>query len=280
MIEGGKTAVQAEGEVVSKAELKALRKRGSINWNGSLATTPACADTTHSGLVIAVGDVHGDWDALNRVLEHYKPDTALVAGDMGFFPLLGMDPRSEVRTTLSSGKKVEVRFCDGNHEDHNSLAKVAGDYRHSPCEIAENLIYQPRGSSATLPDGRTALFVGGAKSVDRAARVYGVTWFPQEVLHKEDLPEELVSADVVVSHTAPRSLGLQTKLGLKTIPSWWDVSPDPSELVLDEILAFTAPHIWVCGHWHAPYSTRINNTMLHVLDCLRGQSCENSVVFV
>lgn len=27
MIEGGKTAVQAEGEVVSKAELKALRKR-------------------------------------------------------------------------------------------------------------------------------------------------------------------------------------------------------------------------------------------------------------
>lgn len=40
MIEGGKTAVQAEGEVVSKAELKAFRKRGSINWNGSLGGKP------------------------------------------------------------------------------------------------------------------------------------------------------------------------------------------------------------------------------------------------
>lgn len=229
---------------------------------------------------LVVGDVHGDWNALNRVLEVHKPAVALIVGDMGFFPLLGMDPRSGVHTALASGQKVEVRFCDGNHEDHGALERLSSGPPRASCEIAENLFYQPRGSTCTLPDGRTVLFVGGAKSVDRRARVEDVTWFPQEVLKGEDLPEALYPADVVVSHTAPRIFSLQKLLGLCEVPFWWDVSPDPSEVILDDVLARVAPPVWVCGHWHAPYTARISGTTLHVLDCLRGQSFEKSVSFI
>lgn len=249
-----------------------------------VADIPVRTDSNCTGAVIAIGDVHGDWDALNSILERYKPSAALVVGDMGFFPrppFTGMDPRSAVNTTLSSGQKVEVRFCDGNHEDHESLKMIVGDNRHTPCEIAENLFYQPRGSLCALPDGRAVLFAGGAKSVDRRARVEGATWFPQEILKRQDLPRELPIADVVVSHTAPRVFGLQTKLGLKDVPAWWDVESDPSELVLDEVLERVAPPVWVCGHWHTPYSAHMNTTTVHVLDCLRQrQLSQDSVVFI
>ncbi len=113
----------------------------------------------------------------------------------------------------------------------------------------------PRGSTLTLPDGRVVCFIGGAKSVDHPLRSKGRNWFEEEVLGPEVLDHLPERADIVISHTAPRSLGIAAELSKgRSAEDWraagWDVSPDPSEEVLDQVKARLKPKLWYFGHFH------------------------------
>lgn len=201
--------------------------------------------------ILVVGDIHGAFRTrLNPLVNTQQPDIILQCGDFGYWPNYPgdpSDPAKDIKSRLRNGNRCEIRFCDGNHEDHSELRKLAPGGSWEPVEVGPGVFYQPRGSTCTLPDGRVVLFVGGAKSVDWRDRDEGLDWFPEEVLTPECLPDPLPAADIVVSHTAPTVFPVER--GDRFDPRW-DRSPDASRKVLDKVFEGAKPSWWYFGHFH------------------------------
>ena len=194
-------------------------------------------EKTGNGGIMVVGDVHAEWWRLNALIARRRPSLVLSCGDFGYWP------RFKDMLVLPSLKAltVPIHFCDGNHEDHESL-RLLEDGRPPGCD---NVYYQKRGTTLTLPDGRTVLFVGGADSIDKASRTRGVSWFPEEVITQSDLdslPDTKI--DIVISHTCP----------LEILPEMIKADArkksDPSNAALSHILDKYRPSLWYFGHWH------------------------------
>jgi hypothetical protein len=196
--------------------------------------------------VLLVGDVHGQYEALNRLVRVLKPDVVLQCGDFGYWPEFpGPDGARPGDPAGKIHSDAPIHFCDGNHDDHSSLAAFRSETPKAH-ELAPNLFYQERGSTLDLPDGRVVLFFGGAESTDRFKRKEGETWWPGELATQRDL-ERLPSdpVDIIISHTSPRSLN-----GWSFCRSGRQKSKDPSRDILETALELMKPQKVFFGHWH------------------------------
>ena len=195
------------------------------------------------GKVIVAGDVHGDFSALNELLNKEQPEILIQLGDFGYWPRT-----PDYTKHLIKNKETKIYWCDGNHEDFESL-RLNINGKKEPQEIRPNIFYMPRGTTLTLPDGRNTLFVGGADSIDKMYRQIGINWFAEEIL----LPEEVCNidpatkVDIVFSHTAPNEFDIKGTLDMK----WFgDKIEDPSRKALSYVLETFNPPLWYFGHWH------------------------------
>lgn len=184
--------------------------------------------------IIIVGDVHADWYNLNNLIKNEKPDIILQVGDFGYWPNF-----NQYSLKYIQNGDTKIYFCPGNHEDWNALGKIKN------IEIAPNIFYMKKGTTLTLPDGRTVLFIGGADSVDKNWRIKGKTWFPQEIIYPEDIENiKLDTApDIIISHTCPEEFKMT---GLQI----FDKLHDPSRPLLSRLLKKYKPKEWYFGHWH------------------------------
>jgi hypothetical protein len=190
--------------------------------------------------VIVLGDLHGEFDRLNCLLEQEKPDVILQVGDFGYWPRLEDQDLSVIRNA-----HTRIYFCDGNNDDLGMLLPMV-KAACQPVEIAAGINYMPRGSILTLEDGRRIMFIGGAQSIDRCRRCEGWDWFPEEIICALDiveLPE--VQVDIVISHTCPEEFPIETYSRQECS------EPDPSRKILSRILHRYQPPLWYFGHWHA-----------------------------
>lgn len=230
---------------------------------------------------LVVGDTHMDWSAFLKVLHHFRPKLCLVAGDFGWWPYswLVFEDRGKHTKTLhwlleKKPKETEIRFIEGNHEDLDNLFDCYHKLMHQPFEPVElfpKLWYQPRGSTFTLADGRTVFFCGGGKSVDVAVREKGVSWFPQEEVGLDELPDPIPQTDIVISHTVPNVSGVfETMTPLKEVCEWWDDTPDKTCATLDVVWEAIRPPLWLASHLHLYRKTKYKNTEFIVLDRTDG----------
>ena len=179
-------------------------------------------------MVLIVGDIHSSWKQFNELIQQHKPDIVLQCGDFGFWPGQRFyDPVPRIKPG-----KAHIHLVDGNHEDHKTIRKRVALSSLSLSEDLPNVLYQPRGSTIQLPDGRTVLFAGGAFSIDNKIRMPSVDWFPDlEILTEKELesfpsPDE-VQVDIVISHTAPLEFSPKG-IPDEQWPEWLDRDPDPS----------------------------------------------------
>ena len=137
--------------------------------------------------IYITGDTHGqhDWSKLNT--ENFpaqktmtKDDLVIIAGDFGGV----WDGAGSDRYTQEwyNEKNHTTAFVDGNHENHwllNSypVSKWNGGRVH---RIGQKLIHLMRGEIYTI-QGKTFFVMGGADSVDKAYRKYGLSWWPEEL---------------------------------------------------------------------------------------------------
>ncbi len=206
---------------------------------------------------LILGDLHGDFDALNAFIAQTTASTLLICGDFGYWPSYGMDMTHICNVSSGRhGQTVEIRFCDGNHEEHPRLqelmvrARQASHSSFAAIELAHGIFYQPRGSVWIAPRGERILFAGGALSTDGHLRTQGEDWFPElELLQRTDLPPLLPRADVVISHTAPRAFGMERRQDWQA-NSFKTQLHDTSCDVLDIILHDVRPKRWYFGHFH------------------------------
>lgn len=201
--------------------------------------------------IIVTGDIHNEFGDLNALLNHKKPDLVLCCGDFGFWP---NKPWAKDLSEIKLQGTEKILWCDGNHEDHWALRDREKD------EMVPGVIYMPRGSTYTLPDGRVILFMGGADSIDKAWRTEGDTWFREELITQKDfenLPD--CKIDIIVSHTCPEELvpKLQLKYPHKEM--------EPSNKALTALWEMYNPPLWFFGHWHQSLDIKLKDTQFYCL---------------
>jgi predicted phosphodiesterase len=188
--------------------------------------------------IMVLGDVHAQFRELNGLIKMEKPDLIIQCGDFGFWP------KAVDLSTIENNDTV-ICWCDGNHEDFNSIDKLVALNGKEPVEILSNILYCPRGSHIKLPDGRRVLFVGGADSQDKFLRTEGKNWFPQEIITEQDfqsLPD--LDVDIIVSHTTPQYFITHNH-------RWFEATEkDPSCKILNKVFDKYKPSLWYFGHWH------------------------------
>ena len=137
-------------------------------------------DMIAAGKIIVVGDIHGEWEQLNLIVERKRPGAIFSVGDFGYWPRINNHKLPYARRPWSldglKNQGVPIYWAPGNHEDWWSLREL--DER-GESEVAPNVFYLKRGSIIVLKDGRRVLFMGGADSIDKKARRGGWTGFPR-----------------------------------------------------------------------------------------------------
>jgi len=213
---------------------------------------------------LITGDVHGCWRDLNSLVNKKSPNIVLCCGDFGWWPKENRKPVITWNEGLGISRtkkffnaygvktgKAKVYWCDGNHEDHESLKQLLKETEVRPVEVMDNVFYMERGSVLTLPDGRKVLFIGGAESIDKCDRIAGRDWFPEEIITQRDvynLPE--CDIDIVVSHTCPEEFYdgvIEKKSGVYFSQ---EKLMDPSRIALSVVLDKYKPKQWFFGHFH------------------------------
>lgn len=195
-----------------------------------------------------IGDIHGSYRHYHRQLDHYGKNTVQV-GDLG----IGFRrPDGSYCPNPHYNKMVEGnhRFIRGNH-DNPEICK-----RHTQ--------YIPDG---TFEDN--IMYCGGAVSIDKEYRTEGYDWWSDEELkwdefgsifeeYKEKKP------DVVVSHTAPSSLG--DALAWASNRGYKLGIPSDTEAAFEHMLSIHKPKLWVFGHWHVNFDYEYNDTRFICLE--------------
>jgi hypothetical protein len=222
-----------------------------------------------------MGDLLGDWKALNTFVNKKKPSAIIQVGDFGYWP------KFNDKTTLGDkiytargikktkwyqcGMKMQdtkLFWCDGNHEDHWSLKQLRTDRSDDIIyEVCTNVFYVPRMTVLKTTDNKNILFVGGANSIDKQYRTIGVDWFPSEVITQKDLynlPD--CTIDIVISHTCPREFLHEI------LKQDFRKFNDPCYDALSFILQTYKPDNWFFGHFHHNKKGSYANTNWYCLN--------------
>lgn len=214
-----------------------------------------------------LGDTHNDLDFTDSAAQLARQHGAEIIqlGDWGFlWP--GNDQLAELSDMLV-GLETTLRFVDGNHDDHPRLKKLRGRVRVRGVEIAKNVIYQPRGSVHEDEDGTRFLFLGGAPSIDRASRVEGESWWPEETITDTNLHQALEvkgPIHVLVTHDAP---DFPPGFSPKGSPGYRR-DQELSMKRVDKLIRHHRPTLHVHGHWHTRYTRQHKRgTVIEGLNC-------------
>lgn len=177
--------------------------------------TSSTKPTLSTESAIFVGDTHGDAGWLKFVVlpaaVKMGIHTIIQVGDFGYWP----DSRKFMQVVKTARERfgIDIWFIDGNHEhfpklnlDVREARTAAGlpEGNRDPMELTPGFFYLPRGSRVSVAD-RSVACMGGAASIDRADRIVGTSWFPDERINDSDIEAAAVGghADILITHDAP-----------------------------------------------------------------------------
>lgn len=202
---------------------------------------------THGGI-----DVHKlsnpEWIAQKNLS---KNDLLVILGDFGFIWSNHRDGRERYWLKWFAEKPYRIAFLDGNHENHDRLAKLERVEFHGGIagRVSENVWHLKRGELYKF--GNKSVFtLGGAESVDRIFRTKGVSWWAGELLSEEDKEKsyEILDScnwnvDLILTHTLPRSI-------IRNYLDNPEKEEDPTSAFLDQIYTRLTFLGWYAGHFH------------------------------
>lgn len=187
---------------------------------------------------LIIGDVHGDWNRLNRVLRKALQKCPQISrviqlGDLceDFNGMNYVPPKDITRTNL-----LPIWAIDGNHDNHDVLSKKGGWENKS-------FRYIKRGERFKHEE-MSFLGLGGAYSIDRISRPNG-TFYDGEKFTLADINIAKLGGqvDIILTHERPHSFG-------NPKDSYTPHSESAEQrLLLDDLISL-GPKIWFHGHHH------------------------------
>jgi hypothetical protein len=205
------------------------------------------------------GDTHGDViNHLNRFrnrskhLGLTKEDFLIICGDFGCF----WDGPDKKQLDWLDDCPWTTLFIDGNHENFVLLEALEEKEMFGGLVgiAGQSIFHLKRGEIYTIA-GKKIFTYGGGVSIDKALRVEGISWWPQEIPSKaeedyalDNLAKHGNKVDIIVTHTMPATAvkefeegqthGLSAKL------------KDPTVEFLQHVLREIEFTTWFAGHFH------------------------------
>ena len=220
-----------------------------------------------------VGDTHGRFNELNRIIVQNLFDIIIVCGDFGYWNEQTFGGPDYLLCNRIVNGETKIYFCDGNHEDFNLLDDLTDKFGHdSPIEVRKNVFYCPRMSSIDVEGIGSILFVGGGYSVDKALRTPNLNWFLQEELTEQDLARlENKHFDVVISHTCPARI--LNEVAFTCGIARHKITHTQTEQLLDKVFDIAQPKRWYFGHWHQNGKYEIDHCKFELLNICDQYHC-------
>lgn len=182
-----------------------------------------------------IGDIHGKY---NDYLDIIKDcDESVQVGDFG----IGFVPNP-----VDSYDTDKHQFIRGNH-----------DYPFACKNWEPN--YIPDG---TFKLASSTFFCGGALSVDKITRKYGIDWWDDEELSVKEFYSVLdtyVAAEpkIVVTHDCPEFFARRT---MSDYDSYKASLPSTTRQAFDAMWLAHKPKVWIFGHWHESVREEVDGT--------------------
>lgn len=192
--------------------------------------------------MILVGDIHGDFAFMKRVMVENPDKVIIQVGDFGYWPFLS-------NTWHDLEIPGKVYFIEGNHDYLPDLMDLK-----IVTEVWKNAFYVPRSTVLELEDTKIG-FIGGANSIDRKWRKKNSMqhgWFDEEEVTEKDV-DKLLSRkpDIVIAHAAPVKV-IERNFDPKVPVAFFGHLPgewvDPSAINLQKVADTGIPYY--CGHMH------------------------------
>lgn len=213
--------------------------------------------------MILLGDIHGNWNVLNDVLEKYPNEDIIQVGDMGLgfaYNYAFLNQKTGLWETAGlhhdpTDFPSNFKYIRGNHDNPEKCRQYSnylGDYGF---------------------DEKTGIFfVSGAWSIDADNRTPFIDWWPDEELSYVPLLEAFdlyveTKPDIVISHTCPASIA---RFVLN--PQFGDYKGNRTETMLEKMFRNHQPKKWFFGHWHMDKSMVVENTTFRCIGV--DKTCE------
>jgi hypothetical protein len=187
-----------------------------------------------------ISDVHGKFDKYVKLAKEVP--YSIQIGDMGFKydALNELDPEKH-------------RVLAGNHDNY---ACVDGKF------VFQTPHFLGDFGTYNVPGIGDFFYVRGAYSIDKKYRRVGINWFEREELNYQECLAALevyksTKPDIVISHECPSSV--IDFVGLK----YWDhelLKPSNTANLLQTMLDFHRPKLWIFGHHHKNFTKIIDVT--------------------
>jgi len=239
--------------------------------------------------IYAMGDIHGDFDSfLNEIKRlHFENCFIIICGDigLGFYKEGYYDNYfSKLQKDLSKMNTYLICYR-GNHDDPDYFKYHNYD---NPFDINyPNIILLDDYSIVKFNDDYKALFIGGARSVDKQYRILNgwSHWDNENVINlDEDKLKRIINSEVnhVFTHTTCSYLDITDgklpkdlidnyiALGDKTLED--DIKNERILMndIYNKISETNKISTWICGHFHAHSECEYNNTKFIILDMFRN----------
>jgi len=181
--------------------------------------------------MILIGDVHGKFSELKKLLNKFNSEKFIQLGDMGLGFRKELDEQFLFPTSL--------KFLRGNHDNK------------AVCLKQPNYL----GDFGVTPEGY--FFISGAYSIDRFLRTEGVDWWADEELDYAQFSAMMdlfvkTKPKIVLSHECPSVITHAICNGR--------VIHNRTVSALNEALFRHQPTTWFFGHYHKHYDFDFEGT--------------------
>ncbi len=244
-------------------------------------------------MIFLTGDCHFEFSKLNfknfpESRHLTKEDLIIICGDFGIGPWGRNEKENAYWLNWLEERPFTVAFCDGNHENFDSLDTYPVDEWNGGKVhvIRKHVLHLMRGQYYTI-EGKTFWVFGGARSHDitdgildmddpdfhkkhkelndRQAlyRVNHLTWWEKEMPSEEEFATgmETLAAhgnqvDYIISHAASSAMQIKVLMGYG--------DPEENELTsyLDVIESTVHYNHWYFGHYHRDADLDDKHTIL------------------
>ena len=210
-------------------------------------------------MIYLTGDTHGRFERIGIFcdkMQTSRDDILIILGDAGINFYAGA--LDILRKEYLAKLPITLLCIHGNHERRpESLPYYDEQEWHGGKVYVEerypNILFAKDGEVYDL-DGKKAIAIGGAYSIDKAWRVEGRSWWPDEQ-PSQKIKDKVVQTldtcgwqvDTVLSHTCPYPYEPREAFLPMIDQSTVD---DSTEKWLEEIERKLKYDHWFCGHWH------------------------------
>lgn len=205
------------------------------------------------GHIFITGDKHGSLELKHLSNKNWplareltKDDILIICGDAGFM----WDDSNETKywDDWCEERPFTILAALGNHENYTVIRALpleewnGGHVR----KVRPHVMYAENGEIFTL-NNQTFFFFGGASSVDKARRIEGKSWWPEEIASNSEmdyaaknLEKYNMRVNHIVTHTAPNFI----------LDKFWYEYDPVTNFLTNYIERFVQFDDWWFGHFH------------------------------